>query len=152
LTRRLRDSKGAGQWDTLYYYQDNQLTREERDTNGDGVFDLRILYEKDQIIAQEGDTNGDRRVDVWVRFRDGERAEQLEDQKYDGKVTARYVFNGGEVVGQEQLENAEPPRRSELFTEVEQEFKKAAGSGSAGAPQTRATRVGYGVESGVEIK
>jgi hypothetical protein len=136
----------------LYFYQDNLLTREERDTNGDGVFDLRILYENDQIIAQEGDTNGDRRVDVWVRFRDGKRAEQLEDQKYEGKVTARYVFNGGELVSQEQLENAEPPRRSEPFTEVELELKKAVSSDSAEASQTRATRVGYGLESGSEIK
>ena len=53
----LRDSKASGKWDTVYYFQDNQLVREERDSDGDGIFDLRILYDQGQIAAQEADTN-----------------------------------------------------------------------------------------------
>jgi hypothetical protein len=151
LTLRLRDNKGTG-WDTLYYYQDNQLVREEQDTNGDGVFDLRILYAKDHVVAQEGDTNGDRRVDVWVRFHEGERVEQLEDQKYEGRVTARYVFKGGEMVSREQVDNIPAPRSSEPFVEVETTLKNAAITGSSNPPDRRATRIGAGLESASEIK
>jgi hypothetical protein len=61
-----------------------------------------------------------------VRFQQGERAEQLEDQSYQGKVTARYVFKGGEVVQQEQLDQLEPPRRSDPFANVEQALQNIA--------------------------
>jgi hypothetical protein len=152
LIQRVRDSKGTGRWDTLYFYEDNQLTREERDTNGDGFFDLRIFYDKGVTVAQEADTNGDRRADVWVRFDNGEQAEQLEDQKYQGKVTARYVFKAGQVVHQEQLENADPPRLSEPFGNVEQALQSAVVYGKSEKVQTRASNVAPGVESGSEIK
>ena len=115
LEKRLRDTKGTGKWDTLYYFKDNELVREERDTDGDGFFDLRIFYEKGRIVRQEADTNADRRVDVWVNFQNGERVEQLEDQSYQGKITGRYLFKDGQVVGQEQVANAEPPSVASPF-------------------------------------
>jgi hypothetical protein len=101
--------------------------REERDTDSDGFFDLRIIYDKGQIVAQEADTNGDRLVDVWVRFQNGAQVEQLEDQKYQGKVTARYIFKDGQVVGQEQVADGEPPRPSAPFSTVEEELRSMAG-------------------------
>src|SRR5689334_21020289 len=73
VTKRLRDTKGTGKWDTVYYFEDNQLVREERDTKSTGVLDFRTIYDKGQVVAQEADTNGDRRVDVWVNFRSEER-------------------------------------------------------------------------------
>jgi hypothetical protein len=125
VTKRLRDTKGTGKWDTVYYFEDNQLVREERDTKSTGVLDFRTIYDKGQIVAQEADTNGDRRVDVWVNFQNGERIEQLEDQTYQGKITARYIFKGGQIIGQETLDNLEPPRVSKPFTTVAEELKSA---------------------------
>jgi hypothetical protein len=126
--------------------------REDRDTNSDGFFDLRIFYDKGVIVAQEADTNGDRQADVWVRFQGGERVEQLEDQKFQGKVTARYVFKGEEIVQQEQLDNAEPPRAFEPFASVAQALQNALGEGESGGSQSRATSAFTGVESSAEMK
>jgi hypothetical protein len=86
-----------------------------------------------------------------VNFHNGERIEQLEDQNYQGKVTARYVFKDGEVVRQEQVESAEPPRPSEPFADVEREFQNVVGSRPAD-PETRALSIRSGLESGTEIK
>jgi hypothetical protein len=152
VTKRLRDSKGSGKWDTVYYLQDNQLVREERDSNGDGIFDLRILYDKGQITSQEADTNGDREVDVWVSFENGQKVEQLEDQKYQGKVTARYTFKDGQVVGQEEVADGQPPRASARFVSVEDEFRSMAGYSPPVTAERRAASVNPGMELGVELK
>jgi hypothetical protein len=131
VTKRLRDTKGTGKWDAVYYFEDNQLVREERDTKNTGVLDFRTIYDKGQIVAQEADTNGDRRVDVWVNFQNGERTEQLEDQNYQGKITARYIFKGGQVIAQETLESVEPPRVSKPFNTIEEELKSALDAATA---------------------
>jgi hypothetical protein len=126
--------------------------REERDTNGDGIFDLRILSENGQIVAQEADTNGDRRVDVWVSFHNGEQVEQLEDQNYLGKITARYVFKGGQVVSQEQLANADPPRASTPFAQVEEELQSIIRYDPSVTNDKRTVTAVSGMESGAKIK
>jgi hypothetical protein len=77
--------------------------------------------------------------------------EQLEDQKYQGKITARYVFKGDQVISQEQLENAEPPRVSAPFTRVEDERRNIT-EGAAMVGAQPATAAILGLESGPEIK
>jgi hypothetical protein len=90
---------------------------------------LRVFYEKGQIVRQEADTNRDRRVDVWASFQNGQRVEQLEDQSYRGKISARYRFEGGQVVAQEQVADAEPPSIALPFASVEEELKNMASYG-----------------------
>src|SRR5262249_21748333 len=94
-----------------------------RDTDGDCFFDLRLYYERGQVVRQEADTNNDRRVDVWGRFENNEPVEQLEDQNFRGKISARYLFKGGQVVGQEQVADMEPPSVTFPFVAVEEEFR-----------------------------
>jgi hypothetical protein len=151
LTRRLKDTGASGKWDTIYYFSNNELIREERDTNGDGFFDLRIIYDKGQVVRQEADTNADHRVDVWVKFENGQKIEQLEDQSFSGKLTARYVFKGGQLAGQEQLANVDPPDSASPFTAVEEELRKMAAYG--GSPvEGEASAAARGLLSGAEIQ
>jgi hypothetical protein len=152
IVKRIRDTKGTGKWDTVYYFNDNELVREERDTDGNGIFDLRIIYEKGQIVRQEGDTNGDRMVDVWVNFQNGEQIEQLEDQAFRGKITARYVFKSGQVTGQEQVADGEPPTAAPPFGTIDEELRNMTSfmPSSAGDPRVLAGQPGLPL--GVEIK
>jgi hypothetical protein len=126
--------------------------REERDTNDDGFFDLRIFYEKGQIARQEADTNHDRRVDVWQKFENSEPVEQLEDQKFLGKINARYLFKGGELVGQEQVQDGDPPSVAAAFVSVEEELRSMASYGLSTATDIRAVANKAGMESASEIK
>jgi hypothetical protein len=89
-------------------------------------------------------------VDVWVNFQNGERVEQLEDQSFSGKVSARYRFKDGQIVDQEQLKNAEPPRLSPAFVVVEEILRTidpASTSAAAGTPPAASLS---GLESGAE--
>jgi hypothetical protein len=134
------------------FFRGDQLAREERDTNGDGIFDLRIIYENGQIVSQEANTNADRLVDVWVNFRNGERVEQLEDQSYQGKITARYAFQGGQVIQQEQVSSGDPPRASAPFAAVEEELQTMAGYSGASSGSDRVSLGLTVVESSAQIK
>ena len=120
--------------------------------DGDGFFDLRLFYEKGQIVRQEADTNNDRRVDVWVKFENNERVEQLEDQNFRGKISARYLFKAGQVVGQEQVADAEPPSVAFPFVAVEEEFKNMASYESSKPADTRAVAAKAGMESKSDTK
>jgi hypothetical protein len=132
----------------VQYFKDNELVREERDSDGDGFFDLRLFYENGQISRQEADTNSDRRVDVWIRFENNERVEQLEDQNFRGKISARYLFKGGQVVGQEQISDGEPPSVALPFAAVEEEFKNMASY----EPSTPAVAGAVAAKVGMEPK
>ena len=136
----------------MQYFKDNELVREERDSDGDGFFDLRLFYEKGQIVRQEADTNNDRRVDVWVKFENNERVEQLEDQNFRGKISARYVFKAGQIVGQEQVADAEPPSVAFPFVAVEEEFRNMASYESSKPADARAIAAKVGMEPRSETK
>jgi hypothetical protein len=91
-------------------------------------------------------------VDVWVHFQNGERTEQLEDQNFRGKITARYVFKSGQVTGQEQVADGEPPTGAPPFGSVDEELRNMTSitPSSAGDPRVLAGQ--SGLPLGREIK
>jgi len=88
-------------------------------------------------------------VDVWVNFQNGEQVEQLEDQDFRGKITARYVFKGGQVVGQEQVADGAPPSAAATFGAVEDEVRSMATYGTVPSGTVTART---GMAPGGEIK
>ena len=146
VTKRLRDTKGTGKWDTVYYFEDNQLVREERDTKSTGTLILEPFTIKDRLLRK-------RRIPTvivaWMSgyFQNGERIEQLEDHNYQGKITARYIFKGGQIVGQETLEqNLDPPRVSKPFRTIEEEAQKRSRCHNRDTEprEQRRLRIGFG--------
>jgi hypothetical protein len=82
----------------------------------------------------------------------GERVEQLEDQNYRGKISARYLFKAGQVVGQEQVADGEPPSVVSPFVSVEEQFKSMASNVLFASGDNRALAGKKGIGSATEIK
>jgi hypothetical protein len=130
LTRRLKDVKGDGNIDTIYFFKDNVLVLKESDTDGDGYFDLRVVSKNGQRVRQEADTNKDRRVDVWVFYKDTKKVQQDEDRNYNGRVDARYIYQDGKVIKQERVTETEPVSQAATFSSTQKELsRKTEGHG-----------------------
>ena len=96
--------------------------------------------------------NSDRRVDVWVRFENNQRVEQLEDQNFRGKISARYLFQGDQVTGQEQIPDAEPPSVAFPFVAVEEELRNMASYEPSKPVKAGAMAATAGMESKSDTK
>ena len=87
-----------------------------------------------------------------MNFRNGEKTEQLEDQHYRGKISARYLFKGDQVIGQEQVADADPPSIAAPFTAVEEELKSIASYGSTTSAEDQAVATRKPAQAQTTIK
>ena len=79
-------------------------------------------------------------MDVWATFQNGELVEQLEDQKFTGRISARYLFKSGQVTGQEQVADADPPSRAAAFTAIDDELRSMRVAATPEAARTVVAR------------